>query len=168
MRRPKVKHDLWINDSTARALAKGRVTAITLPVDTAMFYNEYSQGNGVWVSQTEGEIFIKDLSVSDMWIRLDHYNYMYGPYRKGETVYCREAFKEGRKQARFWLKITDVAIRHLQDMTEDDALANGISHKAANPLSVYKSIWNKEQSIKWRENPWVWVLTVERVNGKEI
>lgn len=165
MRRPKVKHDLPINTSTAMALAKGRVTAITLPVDTAMFYNEYSQGNGVWVSQTEGETFIKDLSVSDMWIRLDHYNYMYGPYRKGETVYCREAFKEGRKQARFWLKITNVAIRRLQDMTEEDALANGISRGVANPLSVYKSIWNREQEIKWKENPWVWVLTVERLKN---
>jgi hypothetical protein len=159
---------------------------------------DYSQGNGLWIYMDECGTFIKDLSVAPFWQRLDHYNYLYGPYRVGETYYCREQYSYdkdgnvvyrvgykgkvkykfgwdgvgamGADKARIFLKVKEVRLRRLHDMTVEDSLKDGVkpNPKAKNPLSTYMRIWDEEQKIKWRENPWVWVLTVERVNGKEI
>lgn len=88
-----------------------------------------------------------------------------------------------REAARIWLRVTDVKIERLQDMTLDDFLNEGISipYEAFNdPENAYMQgrelfvkIWdstiNKEQHdlYGWNANPWVWVIEFEQCEKPE-
>ena len=72
-----------------------------------------------------------------------------------------------KEAARIWLKVTDVRVERLQDMTDDDAEAEGCFDYTSTALG-FPDIW--ESTIKktdldsygWAANPWVWVIEFER------
>lgn len=95
--------------------------------------------------------------------------------------------------ARIWLKVTDVRVERLQDITEDGAKAEGakqcyeqintIENKPVTYLAEdykgyyvlgFKSVWNstiKKSDLDrygWDANPWVWVIKFERCEKPEI
>ena len=89
-----------------------------------------------------------------------------------------------RAACRLLLKITDIKVERLHDITEEDAIAEG-----ANPSDKYMTIeqrhnnycnpsnlqgWSSKAGFEeiwesingegsWAANPWVWVLTFKRV-----
>lgn len=82
--------------------------------------------------------------------------------------------------ARIWLRITDVRVERLQDISDKDAMREGIKsidHGAhwknyvkneissfVCPSHSFESLWqsiNGEDS--WKANPWVWVIEFERI-----
>lgn len=79
--------------------------------------------------------------------------------------------------ARLWLKVTNVRVERLQDITPRDAceegangwaLATGFSWKhsdKAYPVYAFQHLWNHlnaKRGYAWDSNPWVWVYTFER------
>lgn len=76
--------------------------------------------------------------------------------------------------ARIWLRITDVRVERLQDISGIDALYEGITPTNIRSCSLFESwgaakkmfsvLW---QSINgtdsWNANPWVWVIEFERI-----
>lgn len=94
-----------------------------------------------------------------------------------------------KKACRLWLKVKSVRIERLHDISEEDAIAEGI--EKYQDTSAYKSYWSDEpenpklyemypvrsfytlwQSINanrnnglyaWDENPWVWVIEFEKL-----
>lgn len=100
-----------------------------------------------------------------------------------------------KEAARIWLKVTDVRVEHLNDMTDDDALKEGaegvrcdhagLGYYACTdcmntgwlepPIVEFMQIWNstiKKTDLDrygWDANPWVWVIEFERCEkpGKE-
>jgi hypothetical protein len=84
-----------------------------------------------------------------------------------------------KSACRLFLQITYIAIERLNDISDDDAIAEGIigwsdasgfghpDHDyptVDNPVESYKSLWKKingEES--WNENPWVWVIEFKRI-----
>lgn len=80
-----------------------------------------------------------------------------------------------RWASRITLEITDVRVERLQDISEEDAKAEGTEpfrlpvHPARESLrhvDGYSQLWdsiNGEGS--WDLNPWVWALTFRRVHG---
>ena len=74
--------------------------------------------------------------------------------------------------ARIWLKVTDIRCEQLNDMTEEDAIAEGFPDSPAgtdSPLERFAVLWDKtvkrvdRDRFGWYGNPWVWVYEFERI-----
>lgn len=95
------------------------------------------------------------------------------PGRWISPIFCKREF------SRINLAITSVKIERLQDISEADALAEGVVAKpSAGPASTvpggtcgpakfeYFSQWEKiNHRGSWDANPWVWVLGIERIGS---
>lgn len=72
-----------------------------------------------------------------------------------------------KKAARIWLNVTDVRVERLQDMTDDDAEAEGCFDYTSTTLG-FPDVWNSTikksdlDSYGWNANPWVFVIEFER------
>lgn len=128
--------------------------------------------------------------------------YVKPPYRyaPGDILYVRETWKKAPKgyyyyedwqrndiadvtkwkpsiympkdAARIWLKVTDVRVERLQDMTDDDAEAEGCFDYTSTALGFF-DVWDstiKKSDLDrygWNVNPWVWVIEFERCEKPE-
>ena len=76
-----------------------------------------------------------------------------------------------KKAARIFLRVKDVRVERLQDITEAGKTAEGM-HAGWQHYNFYE-LW--ESTIKpadratygWEANPWVWVVQFERISRKE-
>lgn len=80
-----------------------------------------------------------------------------------------------KEAARIWLKVTDVRVERLQDITVEDALAEGMDKYIRlngeldenSIITSFIGIWNstiKKSDLDrygWNANPWVWVIEFE-------
>lgn len=77
-----------------------------------------------------------------------------------------------KEAARIWLKVTDVRVERLQDMTDDDAEAEGCFDYTSTALG-FPDVWDstiKKSDLDrygWDANPWVWAIEYERCEKPE-
>lgn len=77
-----------------------------------------------------------------------------------------------KEAARIWLKVTDVRVERLQDMTDNDAEAEGCFDYTSTALG-FPDVWDSTikksdlDSYGWTANPWVWVIEFERCEKPE-
>jgi hypothetical protein len=78
-----------------------------------------------------------------------------------------------KEAARIFLKITDVRVERLQDITEEDAITEGMSKTLVGGVVFISAkgnfhvLWdslNIKRGYGWEDNPWVWVIEFERVD----
>ena len=84
-----------------------------------------------------------------------------------------------KEAARIWLKVTNVRVERLQEITIDGIRNEGISSMAVHAgdmeiaLKEWKNLWNSTikktglDSYGWEANPWVWVIEFERCEKPE-
>ena len=89
-----------------------------------------------------------------------------------------------KEAARIWLKVTDVRVERLQDITEDGAKEEGANFKNGKNVGLeekmrrtaierFAEIWNstiKKTDLDrygWDANPWIWVIEFERCKSRE-
>ncbi len=88
-----------------------------------------------------------------------------------------------KKAARIWLKVTDMRIERLHNMTLDDFLSEGIiippeayndpENAYQQAKNMFKEIWDstiKKSEIDlygWNANPWTWTIKFEQCNNSE-
>ena len=137
------------------------------------------------------------------------------PYQRGDILYVRETWKNApngyyyyenwqrddiadvtkwkpsihmpKEAARIWLKVTDVRVERLQEITEEGAKKEGAIDNRGfihSPDNEYDSvhtareyfteIWDstiKKSELDrygWQANPWVWVISFERCEKPEV
>ena len=134
---------------------------------------------------------IKDEELSKQWNP---------PYHTDDILYARETWKKApngyfyyedwqrndiadvtkwkpsiympKDAAHIWLKVTDVRVERLQDMTDDDAEAEGCFDYTSTALGFF-DVWDstiKKSDLDrygWNANPWVWVIEFERCEKPE-
>ena len=129
------------------------------------------------------------------------------PYQPGDILYVRETWSEiknpdgshkkyiykasdnivkfkwhpsihmPKEAARIWLKVTDVRVERLQEISGEDLIKEGIDLFQSSYVRVafdeFKNIWNstiKKSDLDrygWNINPWVWVIEFERCDKLE-
>ena len=121
------------------------------------------------------------------------------PYKPGDILYVRETWKKApngyyyyedwqkndiaditkwhpsihmpKEAARIWLKVTDVKVERLQEITEVQAQAEGCNSGlltgACTARGQFEDLWNstiKKSDLDrygWEASPWVWVIEFE-------
>ena len=121
------------------------------------------------------------------------------PYEPGDILYVRETWAESaegyaykadfdgaegwgwrpsihmpKEAARIFLRVTDVRVERLQEITEDGVIAEGVKPSGGNfALDDFEPLW--DSTIKpadralygWDANPWVWIIEFERTDKPE-
>ncbi len=109
----------------------------------------------------------------------------------GEWSKWRPSIHMPRKAARIFLRVTNVRVERLQDITEEDAIAEGISwldeacysnngwtptlydtDSGGSPVfrDGFAVLWdslNAKRGYGWETNPWVWVIEFEKISKEE-
>lgn len=129
------------------------------------------------------------------------------PYEPGNILYVRETWKKApngyyyyedwqrndiadvtkwkpsihmpKEAARIWLKVTDVRVERLQDMTSEQISREGVEVEYPHVLNgeekryAFSRLWDstiKKSDLDrygWNASPWVWVIEFERCEKPE-
>ena len=141
----------------------------------------YQPGDVLWVRETWGMLYG---FASGEWEKLFPGK---EPPDASDNVYCYKAdysdasiqyMKEKgdgwrpsiympREAARIFLRVKDVRVERLQEISEADAKREGypFSYKAGMPIHDFIFLWNSinaKRGYGWDTNPWVWVVEFER------
>ena len=119
------------------------------------------------------------------------HDYVYKAGSDDNWIKWRSSIHMPKKAARIWLKVMDVRVERLQDITEEQAKAEGavrcyeeIQPEEDTPVIYqsedggyytlgFKAIWNSLtrkpdiETYGWDANPWVWVIAFEQCEKPE-
>jgi hypothetical protein len=80
-----------------------------------------------------------------------------------------------KEAARIWLKVIDDRVERLHDISEADAISEGVissDYKGISDLIIgkenrfaFRDVWFKINGTEsWEANPWVWVVQYEMIS----
>lgn len=141
-------------------------------------------GDRLWVRET----FAKIDGQTQPWIETDYRaTYTHGD-RLGDSLGIKKrwtpAIHMPRAASRITLEVTGVRVEQLQDISEADAIAEGVHadprcrqdddtaafHRigpvrgGSFPIARYGALWESINGPgSWKSNPWVWVLEFRRI-----
>ena len=133
-------------------------------------------GARLWVRET----FAKIDGQTQPWIETDYRaTYTHGD-RLGDSLGVKKrwtpAIHMPRAASRITLEVTAVRVERLQDISEADAMAEGVdgsdfsmSHAAGcgpSARGAFRELWESiNGQDSWDANPWVWVVSFQRIGA---
>lgn len=130
----------------------------------ALFANPFGNtGDRLWVKEawsTPPEWdHLKPSQLGRQQLKAVRYRADEGPISMGKT---RSSLFMPRAVSRILLEIVDVRMERLQDISEPDALEEGVHGPDA--IRNYANLWDSiNGNGSWRRNPLVWVVSFKRV-----
>jgi hypothetical protein len=115
------------------------------------------------------------LYVRETWKKAPNGYYYYEDWQRddiADVTKWKPSIHMPKEAARIWLKVTNVRVERLQDMTDDDAEAEGCFDYTSTALG-FPDVWDstiKKSDLDrygWDASPWVWVIEFERCEKPE-
>jgi hypothetical protein len=122
------------------------------------------------------------LYVRETWKKAPNGYYYYEDWQRNDiadVTKWKPSIHMPKVAARIWLKVTDVRVERLQDITSEQISREGVEVEYPHVLNgeekryAYSTLWNstiKKSSLDrygWDANPWVWVIEFERCEKPE-
>lgn len=122
------------------------------------------------------------LYVRETWKEAPKGYYYYEDWQKddiADVTKWKPSIHMPKEAARIWLKVTDVRVERLQDITSEQIGREGVEVEYPHVLNgeekryAFSTLWNntiKKSDIDrygWDANPWVWVIEFERCDKPE-
>jgi len=135
------KTDTWHYDKTMSSMLPSRDPLYALS-------NPYGRiGDLLYVREKFRVIYGSDLKVEEI-------VYAAGYSGQDTDVLWSPSIFLPKCDARIFLEILDVGVERIQDISEEDSIAEGLDSKKS-----FQELWSTIHSQEsWIENPWVWVL----------
>lgn len=198
---------ILFNTEMVRAILDGRKDATRrivkgfIPDDAVWGYTAFTPKGYISCRGTfadgYGEKFFKlpcepgdILYVRETWKKAPNGYYYYEDWQRNDIADItkwKPSIRMPKEAARIWLKVTDVKVERLQNITEDGSKAEGAIDNRGfihSPDNEYDrihtarehfiEIWNstiKKSSLDrygWDASPWVWVIEFERCEKPEV
>lgn len=191
---------ILFNTEMVRAILDGRKDATRrivkgfIPDDAVWGYTAFTPKGYISCRGTfadgYGEKFFKLLCepgdilyVRETWKKAPNGYYYYEDWKRNDiadVTKWKPSIHMPKEAARIWLKVTDVRVERLQEITIDGIRNEGISSMAVHAgdmeiaLKEWKNLWNSTikktdlDSYGWDANPWVWVIEFERCEKPEV
>jgi hypothetical protein len=167
---------------------------VTLPKDHS--WGDLFDGQVVYKNDHFNEFSVDELrcpygQVGDqLWVRETFSNTEYRTAYKADQddgIHClvkkwAPSIHMPRWASRIQLEITDIRVERLNDISEEDAIAEGVEIKVKRivkpysypiqyvpiaPVDWYKDLWEQINGAdSWNANPWVWAINFRRIDNE--
>ena len=122
------------------------------------------------------------LYVRETWKKAPNGYYYYEDWQRNDiadVTKWKPSIHMPKEAARIWLKVTDVRVERLQEITSEQIGREGVEVEYPHVLNgeekryAFSTLWNntiKKSDIDrygWDANPWVWVIEFERCEKPE-
>jgi hypothetical protein len=133
-------------------------------------------GDSLWVRES----FRKIMGDTHGWIETDYRATYQNGYRLGDTFAKPKwtpSIHMPRAASRITIKITDVRLEPLINISPEDATAEGWpgpdadnSIRSSYPIGWYAHLWDQinGKTAPWVSNPWVWVVCFQVVGSRNV
>lgn len=201
---------ILFNTEMVRAILDGRKDATRrivkgfIPDDAVWGYTAFTPKGYISCRGTfadgYGEKFFKlpcepgdILYVRETWKKAPNGYYYYEDWQRNDiadVTKWKPSIHMPKEAARIWLKVTDVRVERLQEITDEQAKREGIQYDECptgftwkqetdmhncytTPIGAMQALWDstiKKSDLDrygWNANPWVWVIEFERCEKPE-
>lgn len=135
----------------------------------------YQPGDILYVRETWGEGYEEGTYI----YRADDKLAGLPTFKESSKLIYHPSIHMPKEAARIWLKVTDVRVERLQDITSEQIGREGVEVEYPHVLNgeekryAFSTLWNstvKKSDLDrygWKANPWVWVIEFERCEKPE-
>ena len=169
----------YLSGATEEGVTSKDMTNVDIKIDDLLEENPIKKGVILWVR----EKWRNNDDIKEPYLYKLNYDTEYDSFIENfELKKWGRPILMPKKAVRIFLKVTDVRVEKLQDITEKDAIEEGVEmfedyvsrykdyyHESGfnftSAKKGFQSLWQSIYGIEsWDENPWVWVYSFEWID----
>ncbi len=139
---------------------------------------KYRPGDILWVRETWYHMDSCKYCMCDDEPEAQDGCYVYRATHDADLLPWRPSIFIPREAARIFLRVTDVRVERVQEITQEDARREGCEgflhinplFGCAETIKNFENLWdgiNAKRGYAWSTNPWVWAYSFERISKEE-